>query len=83
MALLHASGDMKVGDTFTARSIIGSQFHGRIVGETKVGDKPAIVPEITGRAWITDTHQHMLDPDDPWPAGYRLSDTWLSYGSSG
>jgi proline racemase len=34
------------------------------------------VPSISGRAWITGTHQHMLDPDDPWPAGYRLSDTW-------
>ena len=76
MALLHASGEMGVGDTFTARSIIDSQFHGRIVGTAMVGDRPAIIPEITGRAWITGTHQHMLDPDDPWPEGYRLSDTW-------
>ena len=79
MALLHASGQMDVGDTFTARSIIGSEFHGRIVKETTVGNTPAIIPEITGRAWITGTHQHMLDPDDPWPEGYRLSDTWPSY----
>jgi proline racemase len=82
MALLHASGQMKIGDTFTARSIIDSEFHGRILAETAVGDRPAIVPEITGRAWITGTHQHMLDPDDPWPGGYRLSDTWPTYGSS-
>ena len=82
MALLHASGEMKVGDTFTARSIIGSEFHGKIVAETMVGNKPAIVPEITGRAWITGTHQHMLDPDDPWPEGYRLTDTWPSYGAA-
>ena len=47
-----------------------------------VGDKSAIIPEITGRAWITGTHQHMLDPDDPWPEGYRLSDTWPSIGST-
>lgn len=80
MALLHASGQMNVGETFTARSIIGSEFHGRIVDMTTVGDIPAIVPEISGRAWITGTHQHMLDPDDPWPEGYRLSDTWPSYG---
>ena len=46
------------------------------VSQTKVGDFPAIIPEISGRAWITGTHQHMLDPDDPWPTGYRLSDTW-------
>ncbi|NNE22933.1 MAG: proline racemase family protein [Rhizobiales bacterium] len=82
MALLHATGQMQVGETFTARSIIGSEFHGKIAGTTTVGDKPAIVPEITGRAWITGTHQHMLDPDDPWPNGYRLTDTWPSYGLS-
>ena len=81
MALLHAAGQMAVGETFTARSIIGSEFHGRIADTTKVGNIPAIIPEITGRAWITGTHQHMLDPDDPWPEGYRLSDTWPSYGS--
>lgn len=82
MALLHAKGEMQVGETLTARSIIGSEFHGRIVGTTQVGSTPAIIPEITGRAWITGTHQHMLDPDDPWPEGYRLSDTWPAFGSS-
>jgi proline racemase len=59
-----------------ARSLIGGQFEGRIAGAARVGQLPAIVPEIAGRAWITGTHQHMLDPDDPWPQGYRLSDTW-------
>jgi len=81
MALLHARGEMAVGETFTAQSIIGSEFHGCIVAETTVGGRPAITPEITGRAWITGTHQHMLDPDDPWPEGYRLSDTWPKIGS--
>lgn len=76
MALLHARGQMHQGEAFTATSLIGSTFQGRIVGETTVGDRPAISPEITGRAWITGTHQHMLDPADPWPEGYRLSDTW-------
>lgn len=76
MALLHAAGEMQVGDKFTARSIINSEFHGRIVDTTSVSGTPAIISEITGRAWITGTHQHMLDPDDPWPSGYRLSDTW-------
>ena len=76
MALLHGAGDMKVGETLTARSIINSEFHGRIAAAEMLGDIPAIIPEITGRAWITGTHQHMLDPDDPWPEGYRLSDTW-------
>ena len=76
MAVLHARGQMAVGDSLTAVSLIGSTFTGRILGETKVGDLPAIHPEISGRAWVTGIHQHMLDPSDPWPQGYRLSDTW-------
>ncbi|MCA1242071.1 proline racemase family protein [Stappia stellulata] len=76
MALMAAKGEMAVGDTFTATSIIGSSFSGRIVAETRIGERAAIVPEISGRGWITGIHQHMLDPDDPWPEGYRLSDTW-------
>ncbi|WP_289084238.1 proline racemase family protein [uncultured Sulfitobacter sp.] len=76
MALLHARGVMKTGDRLTARSVIGSTFSGTIIKETKAGDRAAIVPEISGRSWITGIHQHMLDPSDPWPEGYRLSDTW-------
>jgi trans-L-3-hydroxyproline dehydratase len=76
MAVLSARGQMAAGDRLVATSIIGSTFEGRIVGQTQVGALPAIVPEISGRAWITGVHQHMLDPDDPWPDGYRLSDTW-------
>ena len=76
MALLHAKGLMKVGDHLKVRSIIDSTFEGTILDETMVGDKPAIRPEISGRGWITGTHQHMLDPSDPWPEGYRLTDTW-------
>lgn len=76
MALLHAKGEMKVGDRFTGVSIIGSEFHGQILGLARVGELPAIRPSISGRAWVTGTHQHMLDPSDPWPAGYRLTDTW-------
>ena len=76
MAVLHAKGEMAEDDIFHARSIIDSEFQGRITGLARIGNKPAIVPEISGRAWITGSHQHMLDPDDPWPEGYRLSDTW-------
>ncbi|SLN42845.1 trans-3-hydroxy-L-proline dehydratase [Roseisalinus antarcticus] len=82
MALLHAAGEMSPGDTLTVRSLIGSEFHGRIAGLARVGDRPAIIPEITGRGWITGIHQHMLDPDDPWPEGYRLTDTWPVRGGS-
>lgn len=76
MAVLHARGVMKSGDRLTARSLIGSTFSGQIIGETKIGGRPAIEPEISVRGWITGIHQHMLDPSDPWPEGYRLSDTW-------
>ena len=71
---------MRVGDSLTAVSIIGSRFTGKIVGETEVGGQKAIIPSVSGRAWITGTHQHMLDPDDPWPGGYRLTDTWPAMG---
>ena len=76
MAVLHARGEMKVGERLIGRSIIDSRFDCSIVSETRVGDKTAITPSIRGRAWITGTHQVMLDPEDPWPGGYRLSDTW-------
>jgi proline racemase len=76
MALMAARGEMKVGESFEAESIIGSRFTGRIVEQVQVGSRAAIVPEISGRGWVTGTHQHLLDPDDPWPGGYRLKDTW-------
>ena len=76
MAVLHARGMLRKGHSLTATSIIGSQFEGRIADTLTLHDRPAIIPEISGRAWITGTHQLMLDPEDPWPDGYRLSDTW-------
>lgn len=76
MAILHARGEMGEDDVFDAVSIIGSSFEGRSLGPAKVGDIGAIRPEISGRAWITGSHQHMLDPDDPYAQGYRLADTW-------
>jgi proline racemase len=76
MAVLEARGDMAVGDRFIGRSIIGSEFHCRIEEKTMLAGRPAIIPSVSGRAWVTGTRQEMLDPDDPWPGGYRLSDTW-------
>jgi trans-L-3-hydroxyproline dehydratase len=76
MAVLHARGLLKVGDRFVGRSIIGSRFDCRIEAETMASGRPAIVPSIMGRAWITHTAQLMVDPADPWPSGYRLTDTW-------
>jgi proline racemase len=76
MAVLHARGLLKEGDAFTGLSILDSRFDCRIERLASLEGKAAIIPSISGRAWITGTHQHMLDPSDPWPQGYRLSDTW-------
>jgi proline racemase len=57
-------------------SVIGSTFEGRVVAETEVGGRPAIVPAIRGSAWITSVGQVWLDPSDPFPEGYVLTDTW-------
>ena len=82
LALLHARGTLGLGETLRAHSIIDSRFEGRIEAETSVGGRPAILPSIAGRAWITGTHQYLLDPDDPWPGGYRISDTWPMPGKT-
>jgi trans-L-3-hydroxyproline dehydratase len=76
MAVLHARGLLRTGDRFIGRSVLGSRFDCKIEREMELKGMPAIIPSITGSAWITGTHQHMLDPSDPWPLGYRLSDTW-------
>ncbi len=81
MAVLHARGALRPGQRFVAHSIIDSRFDCRLVAETQVGGRAAIIPSIRGRAWITGTQQLMLDPADPWPEGYRLADTWPNSGS--
>ena len=76
MAVMAARGQIGPGDRYTGRSIIGGRFDCTIARTAMIGDRPAIVPTIRGRAWITGTHQVMRDPADPWPRGYRVSDTW-------
>ena len=76
MATLRAQGRMQVGDKLAMSSIIDSEFIGQIVADTTVGDLPAIVPQISGRAWITGRWELTVDPADPWPTGYRVADTW-------
>jgi len=76
MALLHHQGLLKPGEQYIGESIIGSRFYCTIDSLTKVGERNAIYPLISGQAWITGTHQHILDPTDPWPEGYRIADTW-------
>ena len=76
MAVLEARGEMKVGHKIKAISIIGSSFEGKIVEKRNLNGTSTIIPEISGRGWVTGLHQHTLEPTDPWPEGYRLSDTW-------
>jgi proline racemase len=72
MAQLHARGELALNTDFVNESFIGTRFTGRLVEETTVADRPAVVPTITGRAWITGTANYLLDPDDPFPAGFVL-----------
>ena len=72
LAQLHARKEVALGEDFVNESIIGTRFTGRIVEETMVGGRPAVVSEITGRAWVTGMGQYLLDPEDPFPAGFRL-----------
>ncbi len=76
LAVLHARGAIGVGEPFVGRSIIDTEFHCRIERLSEVGGIPAVVPSISGRAWISGHHRYVLDPSDPFPAGYTLSDTW-------
>jgi len=72
MAALHARGELAIGEDFVNESVIGTRFTGRLVEETTVGGLPAVVPEITGRAWVTGMGQYLLDDGDPFPAGFAL-----------
>ena len=72
MAALHARGELAIGQEFVNESIIGSRFIGRLLEETSLGSVPAVVPEVSGRAWITGMSQYLLDPTDPFPAGFAL-----------
>jgi proline racemase len=72
MAALHARGELELGRDFVNESVIGTRFTGRLVEEVEVGGVPAVVPEVTGRAWITAMGQYLLDDRDPFPAGFAL-----------
>lgn len=80
MAVMHARGQLQVGERFVHKSIIDSTFDCRIEATTTVGAKPAIVPSVAGQAWITDLSTIVLDPSDPYPQGYRIADTWPMLG---
>ena len=73
MAQMQGRGDLDLGQPLIHTSITGSAFTGRIVETSSVGPIDAVVPTITGRAWITALNQLMLDPDDPYPEGFLIS----------
>ncbi|MER5974545.1 proline racemase family protein [Streptomyces sp. NPDC002055] len=72
MAQLHARGDLPLHRDFVNESFIGTRFTGRLVGTAEVGGREAVVPTVTGRAWITGMGQYLLDPSDPFPSGFTL-----------
>lgn len=73
MAQLHARGELPLHTDFVNESFIGTSFTGRLVEEIRLSDgRAAVVPTITGRAWITGTAQYLIDPTDPFPAGFLL-----------
>jgi len=76
LAVLHARGEVKVGDARRSRSIIGGEFLAEVIGATFIGDRRAVLPRITGQAWVYGSERLRLSDDDPFPAGFALSDTW-------
>ncbi|KAJ5587028.1 uncharacterized protein N7459_002793 [Penicillium hispanicum] len=76
LAVMHARGQINEGEIFKHRSIIGTEFESRIRGTTRVGNYPAVLPTVKGRAWITSFKQVVLDPTDPFPEGFRVGDQW-------
>lgn len=78
LALLHAQGEIVTGKLFVLESIIDTEFRSRVVEATAVGGVPAMVPEVSGRARLTGISHYGVDPEDPFPEGYRLNDTWFA-----
>jgi proline racemase len=80
MAVLHAKGRLAIGEAFVHEGILGTTFTGRLIKETVVGAgaaaRPAVVPELTGTAWITGFASWVVDPSDPFPEGYTVGDIW-------
>jgi len=72
MAVLHARGELALETDFVNESFIGTKLTGRLIERTAVAGVDAVIPEITGRAWITSTAQYLLDPADPFPDGYTV-----------
>jgi proline racemase len=80
MAAMHAKGQIGLGQDFVHESILGTTFTGRLIEETTVGPYPAVVPTITGEAWIYGLSTYLVDPSDPFPEGFVVGDIWGGVG---
>ena len=76
MATLYARGKLPLNQDFHHEGILGTIFTGRLIGETQVGPYPAVVPTLSGQAWITGIATYVVDPSDPFPNGFTLGDIW-------
>jgi proline racemase len=76
MAVLHAKGKLPLHRDFVHEGILGTTFTGRLVEQTRVGPYPAVIPTLSGQAWITGFAQYVLDPEDPFPEGFTVADIW-------
>ncbi len=76
MATLYAKGKLKLNEDFRHEGILGTVFTGRLIGETTVGPYPAVIPTLSGQAWITGMASYVVDPEDPFQEGFTVGDIW-------
>lgn len=76
MAALYAKGELALNEEFRHEGILGTVFTGKLIRETSVGSYAAVVPTLSGRAWITGIAQYVVDPDDPFQEGFTVADLW-------
>jgi len=76
MACMHARGELALDQPFVHQGMLDTTFTGRLIGETTVGDYPAVLPTITGRGWVTGTSEWVLHDSDPFREGYTVGDIW-------
>ena len=76
MATLHAKGKLGLNEDFRHEGILGTLFTGRLIGETKIGEYRAVIPTLSGQAWITCFASYVVDPEDPFPDGFTVGDIW-------
>lgn len=77
LAQLYAKGQIEIGQTLIHKSIIGTAFEASVVSTTRLGNYDAVIPAVSGQAWITGLYQMGVDPSDPFPRGFTVADTWL------